>query len=199
MLYWNRKIKKLKELEEELSNAIVEMTDKEAELEIASSLREEMELLTSKLESAEKKLNEMNQDNTNLDSIPVTPTLSDSEKNDLLNEISQLKADLDKAKSETSSVPQDDQLLALQGQLSEAVSETIEMQTELEETQARLAQIESGAGISSSPEISQVIENAKQTENQALQRIGNLTAALRNSEQLRKEMESLLLASDQTN
>ena len=85
--------------------------------------------MASKLESAEKKLNEMNQENANLDSIPVIPTLSDSEKNDLLNEISQLKADLDKAKSETSSAPQDDQLLALQGQLQDAVSETIEMQT----------------------------------------------------------------------
>ena len=193
------KDKRLKELEEELSNAIVEMTDKEAELEIASSLREEMELLASKLESAEKKLNEMNLENTNLDSTPVIPTLSDSEKNDLLNEISQLKADLDKAKSETSSAPQDDQLLALQSQLQDAVSETIEMQTELEETQARLAQMESSVGNSSSPEINQVIENAKQAENQALQRIGNLTAALRNSEQLRKEMESLLLESDQSN
>jgi len=74
------------------------------------------------------------------------------------------------------------------------------MQTELEETQARLTLMESESGSSSTgPEFTQLIENAKQVENQALQRIGNLTSALRNSEQLRKEMETLLLEIEQSN
>ena len=195
------KDKRLRELEEELSKAIVEMTDKEAELEIASLLREEMELLAGKLESAEQKLNNMNQENVDIKNDPATPVFPDAEKDSLLAEIKDLKSELSLAKSDIApTAPQDDQLFALQQQLQDAVAESIEMQTELEETQARLTLMESESGSSTpGPEFTQFIENAKQAEGQALQRIGNLTSALRNSEQLRKEMETLLLETEQPN
>ena len=195
------KDKRLRELEEELSKAIVEMIDKEVELEIASSLREEMELLASKLEIAEQKLNNPNEESIDIKNDPQTPLFSDTERDSLLAEIKELKSELTLAKSDiTPTTPQDDQLLVLQQQLQDAVAESIEMQTELEETQARLTLMESESGSSSTgPEFTQLIENAKQVENQALQRIGNLTSALRNSEQLRKEMETLLLEIEQSN
>ena len=194
------KDKRLRDLEEELSNAIVEMTDKEAELEIASTLREELELLANKLEGAEKKLNDINEKGMNVKEDTAEPALSDFEKDNLLSEINKLKAELKLAKSDTPpDSPSDNKLFDLQKQLQDAVSESIEMQTELEETQARLALIESDSGSSVAPaEFTQFLENAKQAESEALQRISNLTLALRNSEQFRKEMEELLLETERT-
>ena len=82
-------------------------------------------------------------------------------------------------------------MAALQKQLQEAVAESVEMQTELEETKNRLASIEA-ADPTQSPELETVIANAKMAEQQGQARVAELTRALRNSESLRKEMEALL-------
>ena len=193
------KDKRLNELEEELSNAIVEMTEKEAELEIAAGIQEDMEILANKLANAEKSLAEIdtNQIVEPKDS-PVSP-ITDSERDALEAEINQLKTELLAARTESPSGSQDNKiLLELQQQLQDAVAESVEMQTELEETKSRLSLIESTPqNESRSPELDKILVNAKEAEDQAMLRIGNLTTALRNSEELRKEMEALLVEADQ--
>ena len=80
----------------------------------------------------------------------------------------------------------------LQSQLQEAVSYSFEVQTELEETKARLAEIESQQLGFQNPELEKLLSQAKSNEEEAQNRIGDLTNALQNSENLRKEMENLL-------
>ncbi|MEK9634023.1 MAG: hypothetical protein VW622_09305, partial [Opitutae bacterium] len=75
------------------------------------------------------------------------------------------------------------------------MAESVEMQTELEETKRRLAMIEAEDSASrgqQSPEFQKVLSDAKNAEEQRQLRIAELTQALRESEGLRKEMESLL-------
>ena len=169
---------KLKELEEELSNAIVDLTEKEAELEAASFLRDEVEQLAKKLESAENRL--LDSDSKTLD-----PQISV-----LQGEIDLLKSELENAKSLPDS---NDQIVEkLQSQLQDAVSYSFEIQTELEETKERLSQLESQRGNVSDQQLDKLLSDAKDNEQKAQDRIGELTNALKNSENLRKEMESLL-------
>ena len=171
---------KQQELEEELSNAIIDMTEKEAELEAASFLREEVELLAKKLETAEAKITNVENDS----SVNLEIEL-------LQEEINLLKTELENAKSEN--IPnQDESITMLQSQLQEAVSYSFEVQTELEETKARLAEIESQRLGSQNPELEKLLSQAKSNEEEAQNRIGDLTNALQNSENLRKEMENLL-------
>ena len=171
---------KQQELEEELSNAIIDMTEKEAELEAASFLREEVELLAKKLETAEAKITNVENDS----SVNLEIEL-------LQEEINLLKTELENAKSEN--IPnQDESITMLQSQLQEAVSYSFEVQTELEETKARLAEIESQQLGSQNPELEKLLSQAKSNEEEAQNRIGDLTNALQNSENLRKEMENLL-------
>jgi chromosome segregation ATPase len=67
------------------------------------------------------------------------------------------------------------------------------MQAELEETKQRLSQMESEVSQPSPNEkYAKILSEAKSAESNALERIDQLTAALRNSEELRKEMERLL-------
>ena len=186
------KDKKLKELEDELSNAIVEMTEKEAELEMAASMQQEMEILANKLKDAEQKLEGLSEDNQTKEN-----SLPDAEKELLLAEIDKLKVELASAKSTAPSTENRDQNINdLQKQLQDAVAESMEMQTELEDTKSRLAAMESSSG-KPSLQLAQVIEEAKEAESLAGQRINDLTQALRNSEGLRKEMELLLLEAEQ--
>ena len=171
---------KQQELEEELSNAIIDMTEKEAELEAASFLREEVELLAKKLETAEAKITNVENDS----SVNLEIEL-------LQEEINLLKTELENAKSEN--IPnQDESITMLQSQLQEAVSYSFEVQTELEETKARLAEIESQQLGFQNPELEKLLSQAKSNEEEAQNRIGDLTNALQNSENLRKEMENLL-------
>ena len=186
------KDKKLKELEDELSNAIVEMTEKEAELEMAASMQQEMEILANKLKDAEQKLEGLSEDNKTKEN-----SLPDAEKELLLAEIDKLKVELASAKSTAPSTENRDQNINdLQKQLQDAVAESMEMQTELEDTKSRLEAMESSSG-KPSLQLAQVIEEAKEAESLAGQRINDLTKALRNSEGLRKEMELLLLEAEQ--
>ncbi|MBT3667345.1 MAG: hypothetical protein HN548_07680, partial [Opitutae bacterium] len=195
------KDKRLIALEEELSNAIVEMTEKEAELEIAAGIQEDMEILANKLANAEKSFADIDRNQVVEPKESVVQPISDSERELLEGEINQLKTELLAAKTESPSGTQDDKILAeLQQQLQNAVAESVEIQTELEETRTRLSLMESDSQPTGrSPELDKILVNAKQVEDQAMLRIGNLTTALRNSEELRKEMEMLLLEADQMN
>ena len=109
-------------------------------------------------------------------------------------EITKLKTQIDEGM--TPSDPSESQRLALcKRQLQDAVAESVEMQTELEETKRRLAMIEAEDTASNgqqSPEFQKVLSDAKNAEEQGQLRIAELTQALRESEGLRKEMESLL-------
>ena len=171
---------KQQELEEELSNAIIDMTEKEAELEAASFLREEVELLAKKLETAEAKISNVEKDSSGNPNIEL-----------LQEEINLLKTELEAAKSENN--PNEDESIAmLQSQLQDAVSYSFEVQTELEETKARLMEIESQQGSPQNSELEKLLSEAKSNEEDAQNRIGDLSNALKNSENLRREMENLL-------
>ncbi len=193
------KDKRLNELEEELSMAIVEMTEKEAELEIAAGIQEDMEKLADKLASAEQSLINIGTNPTEISTDSSVPPMTESEREILQSEIDQLRTELLAARTESPPAIQDEKIVAeLHQQLQDAVAESVEMQTELEETKSRLSLLESNAqpGINSS-ELDKILVSARQAENQAISRIGNLTTALRNSEELRKEMEALLLEAGQ--
>ena len=171
---------KLNQLEEELGDVIVDMTEKEAQVEAANFLKEEVDLLAQKLEDAEAKIS-----NVGIDS------LGDPETKLLQDEINFLKEKLENAKG--SNVAQNDpSILKLQTQLQDAVSYSFEVQTELEETKARLSELENQRGNVQNPELEKLLTDAKINEENAQTRIADLSDALRNSENLRKEMESLL-------
>ncbi len=184
------KDQKQKDLEKELNAAIESVNEMEAELELAKALAGEMEELKSKLDKAQ-------------DSSVSPPTpLSNEERLALQGEIDRQKEEINKLKtqidggSDVLPVPAESQRLAsLQAQLQDAVAESVEMQTELEETKRRLAMIEAEDTASrsqQSPEFQKVLSDAKNAEEQGQLRIAELTQALRESEGLRKEMESLL-------
>lgn len=155
------------QLKEQLSQAIEELSQKEAELELAK---------------------EMDQ---------IIAPDSDSGDQEILalqNEIGDLRKLLEQAKQDVKLGAEDqDGMNALQMQLQDAVAESLEMQAELEETKQRLSQMESAVlQPDSSEQYEKVLNEAKIAESNALERIDQLTAALRNSEELRKEMEDLL-------
>ena len=184
------KDQKQKDLEKELNAAIESVNEMEAELELAKALAGEMEELKSKLDKAQ-------------DSSVSPPTpLPNEERLALQGEIDRQKDEINKLKtqidggSDVLPDPAESQRLAsLQAQLQDAVAESVEMQTELEETKRRLAMIEAEDTASrgqQSPEFQKVLSDAKNAEEQGQLRIAELTQALRESEGLRKEMESLL-------
>ena len=184
------KDQKQKDLEKELIAAIESVNEMEADLELAKALAAEMEELKSKLDKAQ-------------DSSVSPPTpLPNEERLALQGEIDRQKDEINKLKtqidegSDTLPNPAESQKLAsLQAQLQDAVAESVEMQTELEETKRRLAMIEAEDTASrgqQSPEFQKVLSDAKNAEEQAQLRIAELTQALSAAEGLRKEMESLL-------
>ena len=110
-------------------------------------------------------------------------------------EITKLKTQIDEGNDSLPDPSESQRLASLQEQLQDAVAESVEMQTELEETKRRLAMIEAEDTASNgqqSPEFQKVLSDAKNAEEQGQLRIAELTQALRESEGLRKEMESLL-------
>ena len=184
------KDQKQKDLEKELNAAIESVNEMEAELELAKALAGEMEELKSKLDKAQ-------------DSSVSPPTpLPNEERLALQGEIDRQKDEINKLKTQidegSDSLPdpvEGQRLASLQAQLQDAVAESVEMQTELEETKRRLAMIEAEDSASrgpQSPEFQKVLSDAKNAEEQGQIRIAELTQALRESEGLRKEMESLL-------
>ena len=178
---------KQRELEEELSNAISVMTEKEAELEIVGSIKEEMLVLKEQLNNAEK-IAKGKEDNS-----PNEQMFTQAEMESLQSEVDLLKTKLADAKKDSSAVNSDKLLSDLQEQLQVAVAESVEMQTELEETKARIFEMEANNdSLNQRPDLQKLLDSAKNAEAQAEDRIMNLTQSLRNSEGLRKEMELLL-------
>ena len=84
------------------------------------------------------------------------------------------------------------ELAQVQDELRNAVAESFELQMELEQTKASLSQLE--AKLSQTPEgtLDNFMEDSMRAETEAMQRIQELTKALKNSEQLRIETEDLL-------
>ena len=177
------------ELEKQLNDARELADEKEAELELAKALTGEMEEMRKKLEDAQKG-----------DSVTPPSPLPETERIVLQGEIDQLKNLLAEAKDSIPNETGSENFSSLQTQLQDAVAESVEMQTELEETKRRLAAIEAEDIATSgqqSPELQKVIANAKNAEQQGQLRVAELTQALRESESLRKEMEGLLVSGEQ--
>ncbi|MBT3637632.1 MAG: hypothetical protein HN531_11880 [Opitutae bacterium] len=181
---------KQKDLEKQLNAAIESVNEMEAELELAKALAGEMDELKRKLDEAQGS------------PVPPVPApLPNDERIVLQGEIDILKGEIDHLKNQLDDTndsiagPAESQRLAsLQEQLQDAVAESVEMQTELEETKRRLAVIEAEDASSGqqNPELQKVISDAKNAEEQGQLRIAELAQALRESEGLRKEMEGLL-------
>ena len=122
------------------------------------------------------------------------PQPSKEEWSLLEDEIIRLKEELSTARAESTSSDNTD-MEKMQEELRMAISDSFELQVELEETQQRLSEMQEQLATSQMPNnasIDEVVEKAKFAEQQALARIDELTIALTNSEQLRAETEDLL-------
>ena len=107
-----------------------------------------------------------------------------------------LKTSLANAKNDAENLkPNEQQIATLQEQLQTAVGDGMELQAELEETRKRMNEMEKESA--DSKKYDDLIVKAQEAEATAFKRIEDLTAALRKSEELRKETEGLLnLAKD---
>lgn len=153
-------------LKEQLGKAIEELALKESELEIIQA--------TAPVEDD-------------------SSSVSTAEVAKLNQEVSDLRNALEQARKDANqSDPNEDLVSSLQEQLQNAVAESLEMSAELEETKKRMNQIERNLADSESNQFEELIQKAKDAEGAAFEKIKNLTAALRRSEELRKETESLL-------
>jgi chromosome segregation ATPase len=161
----------IENLEGKLTYAVEEITNKEAELELAKAMQETGDLSGAK---------------------PDREVV-----NALQGEIDLLKGALEELRleSENGSL-QGAEMKSLQLQLQDAVAESMETQMELVETQQKLAELEQSPNSNSSDEqIRTFVAQAKESEKEAQDRIDELTAALRDSETLRKEIETVLMES----
>ena len=153
----------LADLEVQLTDSVAELAEREAELELIRAMTE-----TTSQDSNESEIIK-----------------------DLQLELSNLKSELASAKlADSTKEPNDD----LKSQLEEAIADSFELQAQLEETQKRLAILEDSQNPSEEliSEYVSIIEKAQENERKAIEEIDNLTDALVNSEQLRKELEALL-------
>jgi chromosome segregation ATPase len=108
-------------------------------------------------------------------------------------EIDSLRAELVQAKGETfSDSPEGAEIAQIQDELRNAVAQSFELQMELEQTQARMKEMEDMLSKQPEGSLDEYMAKANQAEQEAQQRIDELTNALRNSEQLRSETEDLL-------
>jgi len=161
----------IENLEGKLTFAVEEITNKEAELELAKAMEESGDL--SGIKPDRKVVNALQE------------------------EIDLLKGALEELRleSENGSL-QSGEMKSLQLQLQDAVSESMETQMELAETKQKLAELEQSPNSNSSDEQIRIfVAQAKESENEAQDRIDELTEALRDSETLRKEIETVLMES----
>jgi chromosome segregation ATPase len=119
---------------------------------------------------------------------------SDSEEISMLNqEIASLKDSLAKAKTDAAQTkPDPSEISSMQEQLQNAVADGLELQAELEETRKRMEGMEQQLASANAGQYDQLIKQARDAEQAAFTKIQGLTAALRRSEELRKETENLL-------
>ena len=160
-----QKDESIAEIEAKLAKSVTELVEKEAELELVNSMSENL------IDSNQSKIIQ-----------------------ELKDELGSLQNDLALAQSSVSPPKPSESKDDLQGDLEEAVAETLMLQAELEETKKRLAAFELSQNPNSEAiaEYLAIIEKAQKNENQAIEQIDNLTEALKNSEELRKELEGLL-------
>lgn len=169
-----KKDESIDELQTKLASAVEEITNKEAELELAKAMQDSGDALGG----AEPQ---------------------DQELAALQEEINFLKDALKQLKFESQNGQDGPDMQNLQRQLQEAVAESMETQMQLEETKEKLAQWEAGTQPDvSDQQLRALLENAKEADRQAQERIGELTSALRDSESLRKDVESLLMETVQS-
>ena len=164
----------IQNLEDRLTTAVEAITNKEAELELAKAM------------------------SASTDSLGVKP--DQVVVNALQKEIDLLKSALEdlRLESENGTVGDAD-MKNLQKQLQEAVAESMETQMELQETKLKLIELEQNPSLTGSNEkLEAFVARAKASEAAAMERITELTEALRDSEQLRKEIENLLMESSST-
>ena len=212
------------EIKSEAPSMIEKAMDLEMKLEMALAKIEQMDgqfgsadspklaLLENELDQANSTINELNQQiesmisrqaeaELNLAMIEnsVTPDssqgMSSDEKAAFADEINALRDELKKAKEDTASNSRSPEMAALQDELRQAVAESFELQMELEQTQARIKQMEEVASLDPSRQtIDEISRKANEAQESAQARIDELSNALRNSELLRSETEDLVTA-----
>ena len=130
------------------------------------------------------------------DSLGVKP---DQVVERLQKEIDLLKSALEdlRLESENGTVGDAD-MKNLQKQLQEAVAESMETQMELQETKLKLIELEQNPSLTGSNENLVFVARAKASGRLQHVEITELIEALRDSEQLRKEIENLLMESSST-
>ena len=166
----SQKDESIEELEGKLNEAIEEITNKEAELELAKAMQIE----------------------------PKTPAANDETDSEVVlelqAEIDLLKSALEQLRIECKHFNRDEpEMENLKKKYQDAVAASMEMEMELEEFKLKNAEMENQLVPQFDDEaIKALVEEAKQSELEAQERIEELTAALRDSESLRKEVESIL-------
>jgi len=198
------------ELEQKLENALAQISRMEqggdsssdAEMELILA-KETINSLTESLDKRESAQYELEQKLKlafdRIDSLqkprsePVASMDQMEEIAGLQMEIDTLRAELDQAKGETfSNSPEGAEISQIQDELRNAVAQSFELQMELEQTQARMKEMEDMLSKEPEGSLDEYMAKANQAEQEAQQRIDELTNALRNSEQLRAETEDLL-------
>ena len=132
------------------------------------------------------------------DTTPTSPLENNNSSHEAIvaelnTEILNLRDALAKAKDESLESDADAKLIeSLQDQLREAVAEGLDLEVQLEETNKQLQNIEQNLADSDAKQFDEIIRKAKEAETVAFEKIRNLTDALRQSEELRKETEKML-------
>ncbi|MDC1490206.1 hypothetical protein N8133_00090 [bacterium] len=203
-------IEKAMDLEMKLEMALAKIEQMDGQFKSADSPK--LALLENELDQANSTINELNQQiesmisrqaeaELNLAMIENSATpdsssvMSSDEKEAFASEINALREELEKAKESTVSSSRSPEMEALQDELRQAVAESFELQMELEQTQARIKQMEEVASLDPSLEtIDKISRKANEAQESAQARIDELSNALRNSELLRSETEDLVTA-----
>jgi chromosome segregation ATPase len=201
---------KVAQLEKQLQNAMVQISRMEqdgdplsdAEMELIMA-KETIDSLTESLNSKDLAQSELQEKleiafqriNALQAGQPAVPDSTDQmeEIAGLQMEIDTLRAELEQARGETfSNSPEGAEITQIQDELRNAVAQSFELQMELEQTHARMKEMEDMLSKEPEGSLDEFMAKANQAEQEAQQRIDELTNALRNSEQLRAETEDLL-------
>ena len=181
-----------------LQNEVLPQTIADLKAEISTkdknilSLKEQLLKAIEDLALRESEI-EMIRDNT-----PTSPLENNNSSHEAIvaelnTEILNLRDALAKAKDESLESDADAKLIeSLQDQLREAVAEGLDLEVQLEETNKQLQNIEQNLADSDAKQFDEIIRKAKEAETVAFEKIRNLTDALRQSEELRKETEKML-------
>jgi chromosome segregation ATPase len=196
------------QLEEQLKNALFRISQMEvggdplsdAEMELVLA-KETINSLTESLDARDRAQYELEQKLSfafeRIDALQQGSPASSADHMEeiagLQMEIDTLRAELDQAKGETfSNSSEGAEISQIQDELRNAVAQSFELQMELEQTQARMKEMEDMLSREPEGSLDEFMAKANQAEQEAQQRIDELTNALRNSEQLRAETEDLL-------